>query len=311
VDEHRTNQRDIRERFRSKFLVELYLDHLSLEKGLSKNSIDAYLRDVIEFLGWLSSRGAHDPGKVDRDTVIEYIFHRKEEGLSARSIRRKISALRGYFSFLVTESVVDANPTDLIDTPSIWKKLPGTLGIEETRQLMEAADGTGNGSLRDRAMLEMLYSTGMRVSELTHLTVSDLFLESSTIRVTGKGSKERLVPIGRTAMDHLEHYLRRARPVLDRGKGGERVFLNMRGTPLSRMGVWKILKKYLRRCGLDDSASPHTLRHSCASHLLSGGADLRAVQEILGHSDISTTQIYLHTSHDALKEIHRKYHPRG
>ncbi len=311
MDDRRTDRNDSGERLRSTFLVELYVDHLSLEKGLSGNSIDAYLRDVLGFLAYLPDRGIHDPVKVDRNVVIEYIFHMKEDGLSPRTIRRKISALRGYFSFLVTESLIEANPTDLIDTPGIWKKLPGTLGLEEAGRLMEAAGGDDPGSLRDRAMLEMLYSTGMRVSELTHLTVSDLFLESSAIRVVGKGSKERLVPIGRTAMKHLDGYLRRARPRLDRGNGRDRVFLNMRGTPLSRMGVWKILKKYLRQCGLHDSASPHTLRHSCASHLLSGGADLRVVQEILGHSDISTTQIYLHTSQEALKEIHRKYHPRG
>ena len=242
---------------------------------------------------------------------MSYIYYLKDEKISARSIRRKLSSLRGYFSFLISESRIENNPTDLIEFPSTWKKLPGTLTIEEVFMIIEAADGESNTSVRDRAILELLYSTGIRVSELTGLKLADLHLEQYVIRVLGKGKKERIAPVGETAIHALGRYLESSRPALERGYGDGHVFLNARGKPLSRMGVWKILKKYIRKCNLGSKASPHTLRHSCASHLLMGGADLRVVQEILGHSDISTTQIYLHTSREALKEIHKKYHPRG
>jgi integrase/recombinase XerD len=209
------------------------------------------------------------------------------------------------------EANAGANPTDLIDSPNVWKRIPKTLNVDQAMGLLDSVQGDDAASLRDRAMLEMLYSTGMRVSELTGLRISDLHLGSGCIRIMGKGSKERITPLGDTAKAALEDWLSRARPLLDRGFGSAHVFLNMRGRPLSRMGVWKILKSRLAKCGMSGKASPHTLRHSCASHLLMGGADLRAVQEILGHSDISTTQIYLHTSREALKEVHRKFHPRG
>lgn len=296
---------------RSQFLLELFVDHLVLEKGLSPNSIQAYTRDVRDFLRFVRGHGIQDARRIGRDTVLRYIYSLKDRGISAGSIRRKLSSLRGYFSFLVREAMTDANPTDLIDSPNTWKRIPATLGVAEAFALMDSVQGDDTASLRDRAMLEMLYSTGMRVSELTHLRLCDLHLESGCLRVMGKGSKERIVPLGDTARDVLETYLSTARPVLDRGAGGAHVFLNMRGKPLTRMGVWKILKGYLVKCGIEGKASPHTLRHSCASHLLLGGADLKVVQEILGHSDISTTQIYLHTSREALKDIHRKFHPRG
>lgn len=299
------------ESLRSQFLLELYLDHLVLEKGLSPNSIQAYTRDVRDFLEYVRGRGIHDASRIERETVIGYMYSLKDRGISAGSIRRKLSSLRGYFSFLIQEAVTGANPTDLIDAPNTWKRLPSTLNVNEAFALMDSVQGENRGSMRDKAMLETLYSTGMRVSELTGLRLSDLYLETCCIRVMGKGSKERIVPLGDTARNALEKYLSRARPLLDRGNGAAHVFLNMRGKPLTRMGVWKILKKYLLQCGLEAKASPHTLRHSCASHLLVGGADLRVVQEILGHSDISTTQIYLHTSREALKEVHRKFHPRG
>ncbi|MFQ6104708.1 MAG: site-specific tyrosine recombinase XerD [Candidatus Glassbacteria bacterium] len=304
-------EENVRDLIRSGFLIELYTDHLLLEKGLSSNSVQAYLGDVHGFIFFLIRRGIDDIAKVDRETVLEYIYFLKDEELSARSIKRKLSSLRGYFSFLVSESRISINPTDLIDFPNTWKKLPATLSIQEAFSLMESAGGDDTASIRDRAMLELMYSTGMRVSELTNLKLADLHLESNTVRVMGKGSKERVVPVGDKAVSALTDYLTSTRPLLETEESEGCVFLNMRGKPLSRMGIWKILRKYLVHCGLAGKASPHTLRHSCASHLLMGGADLRVVQEILGHSDISTTQIYLHTSRHALKEIHRKYHPRG
>jgi integrase/recombinase XerD len=239
------------------------------------------------------------------------VYRLKDSGLAPSSIRRALSSLRSYFAFLLDEGVVDSDPSERLESPRMWRRLPGALSVEEVQALLEAPDQGHPHFWRDRAILEVLYATGMRVSELVDLKVGDLDLDQGVCSVFGKGSKERLVPMGAPARMTLERYLREVRPRLDTGKGGGRVFLNHRGRPLSRMAVWNLVKANAERAGIRGRVSPHTLRHSFATHLLEGGADLAAVQELLGHADISTTQVYTHVDREYLREVHRTFHPRG
>jgi integrase/recombinase XerD len=293
------------------FQLEPFLDHLSFERGLAARSVDAYRRDVERFFAFAEARGVADPAGVEGTTLRDYTFHLKDAGLAATSIRRAQSALRTYFAFLLGEGVLDDDPTERLESPRVWRRLPDVLSREEVERLLEAPDAAHPLHWRDRAILEALYATGMRVSELVDLPARALDLDERIALVFGKGGKERLVPIGGPAARALERYLREVRPELDRGRGEGRVFLNARGEPLTRQAVWGMVKDAARRAGIERKVSPHTLRHTFATHLLEGGADLAAVQELLGHADISTTQIYTHVDREYLREVHRTHHPRG
>lgn len=293
------------------FLLEPFLDHLAFERGLAARSISAYRRDVTRFLGFLGDRGVGRPEAVDGHDLRDYTFHLKDAGLAATSIRRAQSALRTYFAFLLGEGVLEDDPTERLESPRVWRRLPDVLSREEVERLLEAPDETHPHYWRDRAILELLYASGMRVSELVELPLRSLDLDERIALVYGKGSKERLVPVGGPAARAVGRYLAGTRPELDRGKGKGILFLNARGEPLTRQAVWGLVKDASERAGIERKVSPHTLRHTFATHLLEGGADLAVVQELLGHADISTTQIYTHVDREYLRDVHRKHHPRG
>lgn len=295
------------------FHLERFQDYLTFERGLSPRTLDAYRRDTARLQAFLSSRGVHRPGDASAVDLREFTYHLRDQGLAPSSIRRTLSGIRTYFRFLVAEGLVDGDPTAQVDPPRTWRRLPAVLSREEVARLVEAPDPSHRLYWRDRAMLEFAYASGVRVGELTGLKTRDVDLEEGFATVHGKGSKERLVPVGQAAIRAIRVYLRELRPRLEKGGGsGEgALFLNARGGSLTRMGVWKILRKHVKRAGLARRVTPHTLRHTFATHLLEGGADLAAVQEMLGHADISTTQIYTHVDRDYLRDVHRRYHPRA
>ncbi len=293
------------------FRMELFHDYLTFERGLSDRTVQAYGHDLRRWLDFVTEEGVRRPEDVSPALLRAWVFDLNEAGLAATSIRRAQSALRTYFGFLLAEGVVDTDPTDRLDSPNVKRTLPDFLTKEETERLLDAPDPGRATYWRDRAMLEFLYATGVRVSELVQLRLSALELEEGFATVFGKGSKERLVPIGAPARRALERYLRDVRPALDTGGGEGRVFLNARGRPIRRESVWAIVKKAAERAGLGKRISPHTLRHTFATHLVEGGADLAAVQELLGHADISTTQVYTHLDRAHLRKMHARYHPRG
>lgn len=294
-----------------RFQLDRFSDYLTLEQGSSPRTLEAYRRDVERLVDYARSKGIQTPTDVTSRTLREFVYHLKDLGLSPSSIRRNISAVRTYFRFLMADGAVVRDPSERLETPQRWRTLPDVLTVQEVERLLAAPTLDDPFAFRDRAMLELAYGAGLRVSEWITLGVRDALLEDKLVRVFGKGSKERLVPIGRTAIGAVATYLRELRPRLERGSGKGILFLNARGEPLSRMGAWKILRRYVERAGITKEVSPHTLRHSFATHLLEGGADLRAVQEMLGHADISTTQIYTHVDREYLRQVHRQYHPRG
>jgi integrase/recombinase XerD len=294
-----------------RFQLDRFGDFLTLEQGSSPRTLEAYRRDVERLVEYAGVKGALSPVDVTSRMLREFVYHLKDVGLSPSSIRRNISAVRTYFRFLLADGVVARDPSERLETPQRWRTLPDVLTIEEIERLLGAPTLDDPLAFRDRAMLELAYGAGLRVSEWITIDVRDVLLEDKLVRVFGKGSKERLVPIGRSAIGAVATYLRELRPRLERGAGKGVLFLNARGEPLSRMGAWKILRRYVERAGIAKEVSPHTLRHSFATHLLEGGADLRAVQEMLGHADISTTQIYTHVDREYLRQVHRQYHPRG
>jgi integrase/recombinase XerD len=293
------------------FAVELFRDYLTLEGGHRPNTVDSYLRDLRRFVGWVALKGATTPGAVTRLQLREFVFALKDLGLSTATIRRQVSALRTYYGFLLAEGEVDFDPSDRLEMPRRGRKLPDTLGVEEVKRLLEAPGADQPLAWRDRALLELGYGAGLRVSELCGLTLPALLLSEGLVRVLGKGDKERLVPIGRGVIGAVSLYLHEVRPALDHGRSGDRVLLNGRGEPLSRVGAWGIVRRCARAAGIRKRVTTHTLRHSFATHLLEGGADLRAVQEMLGHADLSTTQIYTHVDREYLRSVHRRFHPRG
>ena len=294
-----------------RFQLDRFGDFLTLEQGSSPRTLEAYRRDVERLVDYARIKGAASPVDVTSRMLREFVYHLKDLGLSPSSIRRNISAVRTYFRFLLADGVVARDPSERLETPQRWRTLPDVLTVQEIERLIGAPTLDDPLAFRDRAMLELAYGAGLRVSEWITIGVRDVLLEDKLVRVFGKGSKERLVPIGRSAIGAVATYLREQRPRLERGGGKGILFLNARGEPLSRMGAWKILRRYVERSGITKAVSPHTLRHSFATHLLEGGADLRAVQEMLGHADISTTQIYTHVDREYLRQVHRQYHPRG
>ena len=293
------------------FWLESFRDFLALESGHSANTVEAYLRDLRRLGEFATARGVRDPGRLTRAMLREFVFLLKDLGLSAASIRRSVSAIRTYYGFLVGEGRVANDPSDRLESPRRGRVLPATLSVPEVESLLGSASIEQPLAWRDRALLELAYGAGLRVSELCALGLTDLLLTENLIRVFGKGSKERLVPIGRSVIGAVSVYLHTKRPELDRGKSKGRVLLNARGEPLSRVGAWGVVKRAARNAGITKRVTPHTLRHSFATHLLEGGADLRAVQEMLGHADLSTTQIYTHVDREYLRSVHKQFHPRG
>jgi integrase/recombinase XerD len=292
-------------------LLDRYLSHLAVERGLSGNSLDSYARDLRRYLGHLKQSNIDSLELITRKQVSEYLSLLSGYGLSPASLSRNISALRGFHRFLISENVCKTDPTENIDTPKLGRRLPEVLDLPEVEALLAQPDTASSLGLRDKAMLELLYACGLRVSELLTMKQSDLFFGQGFVRCFGKGSKERVIPVGQAAQKWVGSYLSQARPGLIRKKATDILFLNNRGTGLSRMGFWKILRHYAKMAGIRKNVHPHILRHSFATHLLEGGADLRSVQEMLGHADISTTQIYTHVDREYLKEVHRQFHPRG
>ena len=288
-----------------------YADFLSLEQGASSNTREAYARDLERFVSYARAKGAAGPHDSSPRLLRDYVYHLKDVGLAPSSIRRNVSAVRTYFRFLLQEGVVVRDPSERLETPKRWLTLPDVLTVAEVERLLASPSLDEPLAFRDRALLELAYGAGLRVSEWISLGLRDVLFEEGLVRVFGKGSKERLVPIGRSAIAAAAVYTRELRPRLEKGKGRGVLLLNARGTPLSRMGAWKILRKYAKLAGIAKRVTPHTLRHSFATHLLEGGADLRAVQEMLGHADISTTQIYTHVDREYLRSVHRQYHPRS
>jgi integrase/recombinase XerD len=293
------------------FQAEQYADYLNFERGLSPLTVGAYGRELGKFIAFAIAKGRRDPASVGADDVRDYVFHLGDLGLAPTSVRRAQSALRTYFRFLLEEGALEDDPTEGLQAPRVARPLPKVLDAADISALLEAPRLDSPVHWRDRAILEFLYATGVRVSELVGLRLTDLDLDEGLCTVFGKGSKERMVPLGRPACVALSRYLREVRPTLEKGKGGGCVFLNQRGRPLSRTAVWKIVKAAALSAGIEREVSPHVLRHTFATHLLEGGADLVAVQELLGHVDISTTQIYTHLDRKYLRDMHRRYHPRS
>ena len=292
-------------------LLQRFLDHNMFEKALSRNTLEAYHRDLIRYLLFLSENDVKDIHHVKPDHIRSYLVSLFHYGLAPSSITRNITAIRMLHRFLVGEHVLSEDASVNIDLPKPGKKLPVVLEIHEVENLLEQPDLQTPAGLRDRAMLEFLYATGVRVTELVTLTTSQVFKEDGYVRIIGKGSKERIVPVGGAALQYIDRYenLLRSKLVHKR-KSEDRLFLNLQGKPISRVAVWMILKTYVKLAGISKNVSPHTLRHSFATHLLEGGADLRSVQEMLGHADISTTQIYTHLDREYLREVIQTFHPR-
>lgn len=290
-------------------LVHAFLEHLTVEKGLSTNTVTAYRRDLDRYLRFLGSKGRE--GEVLEADVLAFLRYLSESGLSTRTLARNLAAVRGYHLYLIRDGAAAGDPTANLETPRGWARLPKTLTADEVESLLAQPDTRTAVGLRDKAMLELLYATGLRVSELVGIKVQDIDLERGHLTVIGKGSKERMVPIGDVAAAAVNAYLERGRPALLGGRESEALFISSHRRQITRQMFWERIKSCARTAGIPRSISPHTLRHSFATHLLDNGADLRAVQAMLGHADISTTQIYTHVSRERLRQIHEKYHPRG
>jgi integrase/recombinase XerD len=288
-----------------------FLNYLVVEKGLSKNTIQSYNRDLQKFITYLEKNNCADVSRVTNLEIISFLVEVKSQGLSSKSTGRNLSALRMFFKFLVQEGFLDANPSINIESPKIRQNLPSVLSIAEVDYLLSQPDVKTTRGLRDRTMLELLYATGVRVSELVSLKLTSINLEVGYIIAFGKGSKERIIPLGDTAKYYLNEYLTIARQKHTKGMMSPFLFLNPSGKKFSREGFWKMLKRYALKAGINKKLSPHTLRHSFATHLLEQGADLRSVQIMLGHVDIATTQIYTHITQERLKKVHKQYHPRA
>ncbi|WP_026689396.1 site-specific tyrosine recombinase XerD [Alteribacter aurantiacus] len=289
-----------------------YLHYLLVEKGLSSNTLEAYKRDITNYIQYLKNvEQIQDVEKVHRTNIVSFLFYLKEKGKAATTVSRQLSSLRSFHQFMLREGLSTHDPSTLIDLPKAEKRLPKVLNMGEVEALLDSPDSTSPLGLRNKAMLEMLYATGLRVTELCSMTLSDLHLQMGFVRCIGKGNKERIIPLGKTASNVLEMYLRKSRPKLLKTQRHDVLFINHHGRQMSRQGFWKVLKSLAKDAKIEKELTPHTLRHSFATHLLENGADLRAVQEMLGHADISTTQIYTHVSKTRLRDVYANYHPRA
>jgi integrase/recombinase XerD len=291
--------------------LDLYLDYLTVEKGLAANTRASYSADLIKFLSYLKDTGIDDWSQVRFPEIIAFLSRAQEQGLAPRSRARLLSAMRGFFKFMVRDSHLQESPVANLTSPRLRRHLPTVLSVAEVERLLAQPNPDLPLGLRDSAMLELLYGTGLRVTELITLAIGRVNLEVGFLVARGKGSKERIVPMGEVATEAVRSYTLGSRPRLLKGRVSEFLFVSNRGTAMTRQGFWKLLKKYGRQAGMQKSLTPHTLRHSFATHLLERGADLRSVQMMLGHADISTTQIYTHVAGERLREVHKKYHPRA
>jgi len=295
--------------FNADLLIDGFLSYARLERGLSENTISAYANDLKRFLEYLDTKGL-DPHTIGPQDISHYVTY-LGSGLSKRSIARNISAVKSFFRFLKSSGELAQNPTRNIPSPKLMRNIPEVLSLKEVDALLNAPNSATLQGIRDKAILELLYATGLRVSELQNLRLLNINLDAGFVRTMGKGSKERIVPMGEVAMYYLKEYLNKSRPNLLKGKESPYLFVTHLGKPFTRQGLWKLIKSYAKKAGIKAEISPHTLRHSFASHLLMGGADLRAVQLMLGHADIGTTQIYTHVTMKHLIDTHKKFHPRS
>ena len=289
-------------------MIHAYLEHLRVERRLAEHTLESYARDLAALAAFAAADGRR-PETLDRHALEAFVRRQMTSGLSPRSVARSVAAVRGFYRFLVLDRHLEHSPADDLQPPRAWPALPKFLSLEEVDRLIAQPDVSTPRGLRDRAMIELLYATGMRVSELVGIRASDLHLDEHYVSCIGKGNKERLIPIGEQATDWVRRYQQAGRPALVK-RASTRLFLNARGGPLSRVGFWKILKTHARRGNLPPTLSPHTIRHSFATHLLERGADLRAIQMMLGHADLSTTQIYTHVLEARLRTIYDRFHPR-
>lgn len=292
-------------------LLESFLDYISLERGLSINTRKAYGDDIGQFLSFLDQKGVTSLNQVDRKQVLDHLMAMKAKGMSTNSISRHLVSIKVFFRYLQQEGMLDKNVTDTMDSPRLWKILPDTLSEKEVSLLLEAPNMRKPLGVRDRAILEMFYASGLRVSELGGLRLADLHIDDGYIRVIGKGRKERVIPVAEESSRLLLRYLEDVRPMLCDNPNLPNVFVSKRETALTRQRLWQIIKKYTKEAGIMKNVTPHTLRHSFATHLLQNGAPLRVIQEMLGHADIATTQIYTHVNPERLKSIHQQFHPRA
>lgn len=291
-------------------LIDSFLSYLSVEKGLAKNTLSSYGDDLVSYTAFLKNSRIESLSKVTKNDVVNFMLYQKDKGLAANSIARRLAAVKVFHRFLLRERILPLDPTSLIDSPKLWKKVPETLSLNEVEALINAPDTRGAQGIRDKAIMETLYATGMRVSEAVNLRKDNVNMEVGFLRCIGKGDKERVIPLGKKAIASIKRYLELSRPKLLKAKQSELLFVSRLGSRISRQSFWKIIKKYARVAGLKKPIRPHIMRHSFATHLLERGADLRSVQEMLGHSNISTTQIYTHINKDRLKAIHKQFHPR-
>ena len=287
-----------------------FLTYMQLEKSLSENTINSYAYDLNRLCIYLKQKKINPLSGVSTAILSKYIRILFKTGFATSSIQRTVSSIRQYYGYLVTENIITSDPSELLESPRQGRYLPETLTVEEIMSIFEIIDIGKRGGVRDRAIIETLYATGMRVSELISLSFEQIFFTDKLIRIFGKGSKERIVPIGDIALQWIKKYYKEERAVFVKNNSDNALFINYRGKQFTRMGIWKIIQKYINQVGISKKVSPHTFRHSFATHLLEGGADLRFVQEMLGHSNIVTTEIYTHIDREYLKEVHRSYHPR-
>jgi integrase/recombinase XerD len=293
-----------------KHWIEEFLNYLAVERGLAKNTLMAYRRDLGFYQEFLQKRGAKDNGIIKREWITDYMFDQKKRGLATTSISRSLAAIKMFHRFLVRDNLCQEDPTTLIEAPKLWKRVPDVLSMKEVEAMILAASGRDWQSVRDLAILELFYASGMRVSELSDLRLESLNLEAGFVKCVGKGSKERIVPVGKQAREAVARYLQKVRPKLVKNAAEMHLFVSRLGKRISRQSVWMLIRGYARKANIKKTIKPHTLRHSFATHMLEHGADLRSVQEMLGHSDIATTQIYTHVDKERLRSVHKEFHPR-
>ncbi len=292
-------------------LINEFVTYLAVEKNRAPNTIEAYMRDGRRFLLATGYEGPESLARLTTGSITAYLKKLRESGMSGASVARNLAAVKGLFKYLVAEGITESNPAEPMESPKIWRRVPGVLSTQEVDRLLAAPRSAEAGAIRDQAMLETLYATGLRVSELVNLKLNEVNLEAGYITTLGKGSKERVAPLGEMAVESIVRYKSEARAGLLKGKSSDFLFITRLSKPMTRQGFWKTIKKYTRIAGISKNITPHSLRHSFATHLLEGGADLRSVQEMLGHSDITTTQIYTHVARKRIKEIYDKVHPRA
>ena len=292
-------------------IIDMFLDHVILERGLSEKTREAYAADLMSFDSFLRKKKTATFNTVSREHIIDYLMSEKERGLSVNSISRRLVAIKVFFAFMQREGLLSKNITEVMDSPQLWKVLPTVLSAKEVTRLLATPQGDDRYVVRDRAILELMYACGLRVTEACEIKLDDIHFDDMYLRTLGKGSKVRVIPFGEEAAGCLRRYLSEGRPAFAKEDSPRQIFLTYRGKKFSRKGLWKLVKDYAWRAGIDKTVSPHTLRHSFATHLLANGAPLRVIQEMLGHADIATTQVYTHVEQGRLRSVHQKFHPRA